>query len=298
MVKHIDPELKHIADVDKDDFDVDVNLRYLDEDLVIIDNVKVLSEPDVARLKMNAVAFCGAGKATFDLNGKRVLFQKGDVFICSPNVALCNFMVSPDFQFHIIFVSTRMMQAVLRDKIHLWNELIYLRRVYVVKAGPTMLRYMMLFGELMNVVLTEESISYRNEVLISLLRATFLGMAGIVQQNDMLIRTQRRNRAQTVFQDFLVMLDKTPLHSRSVGYYADELCVTPKYLSMVCKTNSGRTAGDWIAERVSEDIRYYLEQTDYSIKEICDILRFPNTSYFGKYVKSAFGLTPGKMRNK
>ena len=45
-----------------------------------------------------------------------------------------------------------------------------------------------------------------------------------------------------------------------------------------------------------EDIRYNLKQTDYSNKQICDMLGFPNTSFFGKYVKDHFGMTPMQVR--
>ena len=45
-----------------------------------------------------------------------------------------------------------------------------------------------------------------------------------------------------------------------------------------------------------EDIRYYLRQTDLSIKQVCDTLGFPNPSFFGKYVKEHFGRTPMQLR--
>ena len=83
---------------------------------------------------------------------------------------------------------------------------------------------------------------------------------------------------------------------RTVEWYATELCITPKYLSSICKKQSGKTANEWITEHVLEDIRYYLKQTDYSIKQICDLLGFPNTSFFGKYVKDHFGMTPMEFR--
>ena len=80
--------------------------------------------------------------------------------------------------------------------------------------------------------------------------------------------------------------------------YADELCITPKYLSVVCKNNSGKTASEWITEHLLEDIRYYLRQTDMSIKEVSHQLGFPNTSFFGKYVKEHFGMTPIQFRRQ
>ena len=94
------------------------------------------------------------------------------------------------------------------------------------------------------------------------------------------------------FQRFLDLLHSVEMKHRPVEWYATELCITPKYLSFLCKKNSGKTANEWITEHVLEDIRYYLKQTDYSIKQICDLLGFPNASFFGKYVKEHFGQTP------
>ena len=51
-------------------------------------------------------------------------------------------------------------------------------------------------------------------------------------------------------------------------------------------------------DQVLEDIRYCLKQTDMSIKQICDRLGFPNPSFFGKYVKDHFGMTPIQLREK
>ena len=116
----------------------------------------------------------------------------------------------------------------------------------------------------------------------------------------------------------LVQQDRTPKKVFVLGVYASavharwkqgnkiicqalavacKLCISPKYLTAVCKKNSGKTANEWITEQVLEDIRYYLRQTDLSIKQICDRLGFPNPSFFGKYVKDHFGMTPMEFRN-
>ncbi len=89
----------------------------------------------------------------------------------------------------------------------------------------------------------------------------------------------------------------TDVKRQKVESYAKELCISPKYLTAVCKKNSGKTANEWITEHVLEDIRYYLKQTDLSLKQICDRLGFPNQSFFGKYVKDHFGMTPMEFRN-
>ena len=99
-----------------------------------------------------------------------------------------------------------------------------------------------------------------------------------------------------VFMRFLTLVQQNCRREREVAWYADRLCVTPKYLSAVCKHQSGKTASDWITEHVIEDIRYYLKSTDLSIKQICNQLGFSNSSFFGKYVKEHFGMTPLQLR--
>jgi AraC-like DNA-binding protein len=79
---------------------------------------------------------------------------------------------------------------------------------------------------------------------------------------------------------------------------ASDLCISPKYLTAICKKQSGKTANEWIREQVLEEIRYYLRQTDLSIKQICDRLGFSNSSFFGKYVKEHFGMTPMQLRGQ
>ena len=98
------------------------------------------------------------------------------------------------------------------------------------------------------------------------------------------------------FQRFLDLLHSSKAKHRTVESYASELCISPKYLSFVCKKQSGKTANEWITEQVMEDIRYYLRQTDLTIKQVCDRLAFPNPSFFGKYVKEHFGVTPIQLR--
>jgi AraC-like DNA-binding protein len=85
---------------------------------------------------------------------------------------------------------------------------------------------------------------------------------------------------------------------RSVESYASELCLSPKYLTSICKNYSGKTASDWISEKVLEDIRYYLKNTDLSIKQVSAKVGFSNASFFGKWVKEHLGMTPLQYRNK
>ena len=82
-----------------------------------------------------------------------------------------------------------------------------------------------------------------------------------------------------------------------VQQYADQLCVTPDYLTAVVKHISGRTAIEWIAESTVNAITHELLYTSRPIKEIADNLDFPSLSFFGKYYKQHTGFSPRERRN-
>lgn len=277
----------------------DVTVDYSDDDIVIIDNVRKLVEPASAHLKMNLLVICTAGKAQGTFNGQQAFMETGNVFICPPNVTFSDFMTSPDFEFKAMFFTTHILQAFLREKISIWNEAMYIHRTHIVSMSDHDATYFSHFYDLLRLCIDNESRTpFRTEVIQSLLQAAFMALCGRMQQMLSDRPTQMKMRqADNLFQRFLNLLEQQPVKHRSVESFAAELCITPKYLSSVCKKQSGKTANEWITQQVVADIRYYLKHTDLSIKQVCARMGFPNPSFFGKYVKEHFGMTPTQLRN-
>lgn len=81
-----------------------------------------------------------------------------------------------------------------------------------------------------------------------------------------------------------------------VSYYADALCVTPKYLSEVSKAVSGYTANYWINRYTSLDIAWLLRDKTLTFVEISDMFHFSSPAYFSRYAKRTLGLNPSQYR--
>ena len=79
---------------------------------------------------------------------------------------------------------------------------------------------------------------------------------------------------------------------RIIMYYADLLCITPKYLSQVIKSVTGRLAGEWISDYVILEAKALLKSNKYTVQQVCDMLNFANQSFFGKYFKRKTGMSP------
>ena len=106
----------------------------------------------------------------------------------------------------------------------------------------------------------------------------------------------RASRAEDVFNKFLRLLADFHTQERSVTFYADKLCLSPKYFSKLIKTASGRSAPDWIDSYVIMEAKNYLKYSDLSIKQIVYQLHFSDQPTFTKYFKVHTGLTPAQFR--
>ena len=104
------------------------------------------------------------------------------------------------------------------------------------------------------------------------------------------------SRAEGICDRFLQLLADNHPRERSVRFYADKLCLSPKYFSKLIKDASGRGASEWIDIYVLNAAKDYLKHSDLSIKQIVFALHFPDQPSFTKYFKSHTGLTPAQFR--
>jgi AraC-like DNA-binding protein len=82
----------------------------------------------------------------------------------------------------------------------------------------------------------------------------------------------------------------------TIGYYADHLCVTAKYLSEVSKKVSGLPANYWITRYTALDISRCLRDRSLRLTDIADMFGFSSMSHFTRYVVNNLGAKPSDFR--
>lgn len=97
---------------------------------------------------------------------------------------------------------------------------------------------------------------------------------------------------------FLLLLENNYAQHSDVAYYARQLHVTANYLNLVCKKESGRTAGEHIRERILLEAKRMLSLTPMDVKEIAYTLGFNDTSYFSRFFRKYTGQTPLSFRKQ
>ena len=135
---------------------------------------------------------------------------------------------------------------------------------------------------------------YREEIIRHLFSAYYYGlgyyMHGLQSQPSALTLQQEK------CERFISLVAENFKTKRDIGFYADKLCVTSKYLSTMLKQETGMTALDWIERHVVLYAKSCLSSTSMSIQEISDELDFPSQSVFGKYFKRVEGMSPKAYR--
>ena len=83
-----------------------------------------------------------------------------------------------------------------------------------------------------------------------------------------------------------------------MAFYADKLCITPKYLSQVSRTVTGLPASQWIQFYAAFELVSLLNDTSKTLTEVSDLMGFENLSHFSRYTKKTLGKAPSEYRQK
>mgnify|MGYP003217471580 FL=1 len=279
-------------------------LDYVDNDFVIINSLEGSPyNEDTIRLGCFLIAICLEGCIQLDVNYKTYQLEAGDLLLGLPNTIISHAMVSPKHKIRLAAFSTQFLQRVVKMEKDTWNTVMHIHNNPIKSVGEEGDKEIFKFyRELLMAKINDEPHHYHREVMQYLFSAIFCEMLGHlnkeVNPSEMTVDTKESiKQSDYILRKFIEMLSKDNGIHRSVGYYTDALCYSPKHFSKVIKQACGRTPLDLINENAIEHIKYRLKHSDKSIKEIAEEFNFPNQSFFGKYVKSYLGMSPARYRN-
>lgn len=275
-------------------------VKYNDDELVIVDKLREIPQLGSGKIDFNVVAACITGCMRLEVSGQPTTVNAQQIFVCHPHVVLSNLMISPDFECKVMCLSDRLLRSILQSQMLIWDNMLYKQRYRIIDIPSDRFG---LYNELRYQRINEEN-PFKREILVSLLRVALLELCHQLMSKDKDQKAgedllqEGNSRMETLFHKFLKNIARRRIKKLSVSEYAEELCITPKYLSTVCRTVSGKSPTDWISEYVIEDITHYLKNTELTASQIGIELGFPNASFFGKYVREHLGMSPNEFRKE
>ena len=270
-------------------------------DIKFSERNKILGHP--CRFDGYMLLYCIKGNLRLNVNLTEFQIGDGMIFMNVPgNIIRVNELVDvqqKDLHYICIALSREFVQGLHIDVNKMFNEgLSMLENPSLrLKEGETQLLCRQI-DLIINVL--KSDVLFKKECVYSMLSSMFyiiMGVWGDRQSNDRSLGQVTHTRSKVIFDQFIKLVSEYHTQYRNVGFYADKLCLTPKYLSKLIKGATGRSAPDWIDAYVILEAKNLLKYSNVTIKEVVYRLNFPNQSVFYKFFKARTGMTPTEYRN-
>lgn len=276
-----------------DDLSV-INVRY-------DSGLRVLSHP--SRFDGYLAFFCISGHLRMMINLTEFDVVENSLFINLPGNIIRVSKLDPDQKDKLHFIVVAMTRDYMSGLKMDINKLIE-RSMFILKSPCFILNeeekkvakeYLKLAREVLR-----SSLRYKRECISSLLSSIFYLAGGMMEQriseSGAVSDMRTSDRSKVIFDRFINLVTEHHMTERGMAFYADRLCITPKYLSKLVKNATGQSAPEWIDAYVILEAKNMLKYSDLPVKEVVSRLNFPNSSSFHKFFKAKTGMTPVQYR--
>ena len=243
----------------------------------------------------------GESKVSFNLH--EYCLHKDSLFVIGPkNIIETPQTEEPDnFKCHVLIIAPEFLQNLNVDTKHMMPLFLKIATHPCLELSPDERRTLRNFIALIEQETLGEKTEFATDIVSSLISATIY-LVGDILGNYLSehpeVESPVHNRAEAYFKQFTQLLGEHYRRERSVGFYARQLCITPKYLTTLIKHISGKSVSDWIDSYVTLEAKTLLKYSNMSVQEIAYYLNFPNQSFFGSYFKRNTGMSPSQYKAK
>lgn len=269
---------------------------FIDGEVLLSDKLNKGSMPtSPRRMTFILVALCTRGECEFTVDTQRLKITQNDLVIISDRHIVDNFQASDDADGLLMIMSVGFFYEVMSNVSDVSLLFCFARSHPVVRLKEDEVRLFTEYFCMLKGKMGEVDNRFRRDIVRTLILAMFYDLSNVivrVQQGE----SRRQSRADVIFTRFIHLVEQHFRHERRVGWYAEQLCITPKYLSETVKSVSGRTPNEWVDSYVTLELRVMLKTTAKSIKEIAEEMNFPNQSFLGKFFREHVGVSPTVYR--
>lgn len=244
-----------------------------------------------------AIIICRSGKANIQVNFDDWQLFEGAVITIFPNDVI---RLMPDETEEPFLVE--MLQydaAMLREASLQLEHTVYeqLRQDRCRQDSPVVTNIINNMFRLLHVYFDQVGCTCISQLVLLQLKAFFIGFHEYLQRNP---RTTKSNgespRMREMFNRFMMLVERDYKLSRDVAYYASQMNITPKYLTLIVRQMTHETPKHIIDHYTILQLKLQLTASRQSVKEIAWEYHFNDESFFCRYFKRHTGLTPMEIR--
>lgn len=269
-------------------------MRVKDIDVQVTnDLMTLLVSKDVNQDGQIVLSFCTKGSMEVEVNGQGYTLTTGTVLTLLPQSFVRTKQKTADFTcVHLLFSFRTIDEMILPTN---YNFLTRLVEQPVLALAP---EDQLIFEQYIALFLKQGKLSpsiFQYDALRYLLYSLIAHINRVYKQEEQFMLPSTR-RDQVVFQ-FYNLLHQYYLVEKSVGFYANQLKLTPKYLTTLIRQRTGKSISKVIIELVIVKAKTYLTATDWPVYQIAEQLHFADATTFCRYFKTHVGQTPLQYRS-
>jgi len=240
--------------------------------------------------------YCRGGHCAFDHNNKHYTMQTGDCVIFARRGDLVeNVHQSDDFAIDIIYVTQEFIEISTPPSNYGMRGHLALFENPVMRLTADQQQVCQMNFDNVKRRLSQTDHCFRRDALANAVECMIIDFFDFHAKLYGVDKIS--SQYHQLMSDFIELLERGDFRqNREIGYYADKLCVTAKYLSEVSKKVSGMPANYWITRYAALDISRLLRDRSLSIARISDMFGFSSMSHFTRYVQNNLGAKPSDFR--
>lgn len=246
------------------------------------------------KFMFSLVTLCTKGEFRLKLNLETITLKSGQMLLSSPGVILSRVEMAPGTRGGYIAFDASSLNLLESNAIRstriIRNAIINPVTINLCDKHRSMAEGIF---KAMDTALKSETFQFKEEAVSGLLICLGSLLAQLISESGE-DSSDGNSRGDKLVRDFFTLLQQYCKQERSVKFYADQFCLSPKYFSKLIYDNSGKHVGEWIRDFVILEAKAMLRTGMYTVQQVSYALNFPNSSFFGKYFKSATGILPRK----
>ena len=269
---------------------------YIENDLILFDEVNELPLPAESR-KMGCIllALCLKGHAEYIVDTDKLIVHPNDLMILNEGQLTEDYKLSEDCSGIAIMLSQDFLQEIIEGVNEISSLFLFSRTHPILSLQPEEVNAIINYFQLLKEKVQNKNHHFRKDTVRMLISSMIYDVSNAIYRIQH-INIKRQSRGEIILAKFIYLVEQNFKSERRVSWYAQKLCITPKYLSEIIKQVSHRTPNEWIDYYVTRELKVLLKNSGKSIKEITLEMNFANQSFLGKFFKEHVGMSPTEYR--
>ncbi len=283
-----------------DDFRRIPSVSIFEDDVLVLraDDIPYIPKPKYpVRIKYFIFVFCTSGSVQFSIDTTPFSI-KANEFLLMASDCVMEFYELNNFKGTFLVVSHKYMKNITTQCAAIWKRLACIAKEAVHAVAATEKCVVSEYMDKLARCCKDESIVFRREIILHQILSFLHELCGFESVVNVETNKLSLDRNHEIYSEFVKMVIHNFRREHSVAFYAEQMGLTPKYLSISVKAASGKTPSECIQKFLIQEAMVLLKNTNLAIKEIVTELNFPTATFFCRYFKRSTGMSPNEYRTK